>query len=110
MKKNCSLGKFNWIAARVSAVVILSLVVWLTSFWLVNDNMDYFKLQSFLDNNSFKVLFFLAILSIVIHGWIGIWTVLTDYVKNRKVRFVLEFLFVLLFGYCLFLSLYLLGG
>ncbi len=37
-----------------------------------------------------KVFTLLALLSILIHAWIGMWQVLTDYVKPVAVRLVLQ--------------------
>lgn len=40
-----------------------------------------------------------AIIGLVLHAWIGIWTVLTDYIKPNALRLLLQLLvMVFLFG------------
>lgn len=41
-----------------------------------------------------KVFTLLALIALLIHAWIGIWQVLTDYVKHTALRGVLQFTFV----------------
>ncbi|WP_117076046.1 succinate dehydrogenase, hydrophobic membrane anchor protein, partial [Klebsiella pneumoniae] len=41
-----------------------------------------------------KVFTLLALVSILIHAWIGMWQVLTDYVKPLAVRLILQLLIV----------------
>lgn len=43
-----------------------------------------------------KIVTFIVLLSILWHAWIGLWTVFTDYVKNRPIRLILEILVSLL--------------
>ena len=46
--------------------------------------------HGFFSSSITKVFTLLALLSILIHAWIGMWQVLTDYVKPVAVRLVLQ--------------------
>ena len=42
---------------------------------------------------SVKVFTLLALLSLVVHAWIGVWQVLSDYIKPAFLRGSLQFIF-----------------
>ena len=109
-KKHNSWGKINWLVARVSAVIISAFFILTSVFWLSSDNLNYYQWQLFFLDEKMAALAILTLLSIVVHAWIGVWTVLTDYVKNKRLRLLLECLFVLFLSVCLFWGVVLLGG
>ena len=51
-------------------------------------------------NLFFKVFTVITILSLMLHAWVGIWTVLTDYVKPAWLRGLIEIAVIIsLIGY-----------
>jgi succinate dehydrogenase / fumarate reductase membrane anchor subunit len=48
------------------------------------------SLDGILSSGFTKVFTLLALVSILIHAWIGMWQVLTDYVKPLALRLVLQ--------------------
>ena len=79
-------GLKDWVAQRLTAIVML---VYLIGFLVVigqHSHLDYITWRSIFNQNwvRFATLVFLAALAW--HAWIGLWTVATDYIKLTLVR------------------------
>lgn len=59
------------------------------------DPLNYHNWHGLFSNLSMKVFTLLALIALLVHAWIGIWQVLTDYIKCSKLRGVLQFIFVI---------------
>lgn len=81
---------------RFSAMVLLVYCVVLAVFVVLNPTISYSVWYGFFSNAVVKLLSFLVILCLVIHSWVGLWTVLTDYVKAAWLRLILQGLLVLM--------------
>jgi len=88
-------GLRDWLIQRVSAVVIGLFVIILFGFFLVHPGLTFKQWNNFITNPVMQMVTFLALLSTVAHAWIGVWTVLTDYVKPLATRLFLEIIIVL---------------
>lgn len=88
-------GLRDWLWQRVSAVIFGSYVSYILWYFICHSPMTYEKWHSLHQCTSVKVFSILAVLSLVIHSWIGIWTVTTDYLKWWRVRLTVQ-LFVLI--------------
>lgn len=88
-------GLRDWLVQRVSAVILGLYLVFLTVFIVAHPQMDYVTWQGLFGQIWVKVFTFLALLSLYAHAWIGIWTVLTDYIKPTWLRVSLTFLVIL---------------
>ncbi len=88
-------GLRDWFIQRVTAVIIALYVIFLTGYILLHSQLDYAAWQGLFAHPFMRFFTFLTLLSIVAHAWIGIWTVLTDYVKVVWLRLVLEILMAL---------------
>ena len=84
------LGKINWLVARISAVFILVYFVLLTKVWLIDQPVGYVAWKSALLDRYMQVSFVLALVAILFHAWIGVWTVITDYIKCKLMQHVLH--------------------
>ncbi|WP_119393205.1 succinate dehydrogenase, hydrophobic membrane anchor protein [Salinibius halmophilus] len=93
-------GLSDWLWQRVSAVIIAAYAVFIVGVLLANPDMDYASWQALFQTTWVQIFSFLAVLAIVGHAWIGLWTVATDYMKPLAVRFIfLAILGVTLFTY-----------
>lgn len=93
-------GLRDWLVQRVSAVVLGIYFLFLFFMFLTNPGLDYATWQGLYSQIWMKVFTILALLSLFAHSWIGIWTVLTDYIKPASLRVSLEVLVILaLLGY-----------
>ena len=83
-------GLRDWIIQRVSAVVLALYVITLFVFFIINPGLNFATWQNFFYNPFMQIFSFLALLSLVAHAWIGVWTIFTDYVNPKGLRIVLE--------------------
>lgn len=83
-------GVHDYILIRASAIIILAYILYLFGFIACSDN-SYDIWKGFFDLTLTKVFTLFALISMLVHAWIGIWQVLTDYVKNTLLRGLLQF-------------------
>ncbi|MDF0534294.1 succinate dehydrogenase, hydrophobic membrane anchor protein [Shewanella yunxiaonensis] len=87
-------GVHDFIMLRASAVILASYAVFLVAFAAVSSPLTYDVWHGLFAAMPMKVFTLLALIALLIHAWIGVWQVLTDYVKNISLRGVLQFVFV----------------
>lgn len=87
-------GSRDWILQRISAVVLAVYSVVMVGFFLFND-VNFESWQGFMLSLPMKLFSLVAILSLVFHTWVGMWTVLTDYVKSSGLRLVIQSLVII---------------
>lgn len=83
-------GVHDYILIRASAIVLLAYVLYLFGFIAYSDS-TYEVWQGFFSLTLTKVFTLFALIAMLVHAWIGIWQVLTDYVKNTLLRGLLQF-------------------
>jgi len=86
-------GVHDFILLRASAVILAAYFFLLTGFFIVTPEVTFENWQGFFSNMSVKVFTLLALIALLVHAWIGVWQVLTDYVKPAFLRGVLQFIF-----------------
>lgn len=95
-------GLRDWLIQRISAVIIAFYYIVIMGFLFLHPDVNFPTLKLFFANSWMKVFTLLTLLSLFLHTWIGIWTVLTDYVKPAAFRFFVEvFILVILVIYFL---------
>lgn len=77
-------GLSDWLVQRVSAVILAVYFVVVLGFILINPNLSYETWHGFMTNTCMRIFNLLALLALIGHAWIGVWTVLTDYVTERQ--------------------------
>lgn len=75
-------GVQDWLIQRASAVVLGVYFLVVMGFFLFQGDIDYQSWRAFMACMPMKVATILVLLSIVAHGWIGMWTVSTDYLTE----------------------------
>lgn len=88
-------GVSDWLWQRISAVILTLYTGFLFFYLVMHPGLDAYTWQALFNTIGMRVFTFLALLSLVIHSWIGIWTVLTDYIKPFILRLILEVAVVL---------------
>jgi len=86
-------GVHDFILVRASAIILALYTFFLAAFFIVTPEVTYSAWHEFFACNAVKVFTLLALLSLVVHAWIGIWQVLSDYVKPAFLRGALQFVF-----------------
>ncbi|RWR01139.1 succinate dehydrogenase [[Pantoea] beijingensis] len=87
-------GVHDWLLLRAAAMVITLYVLYILGFIVMSDTLTYDNWRGFFASPFTKVFTLLTLLSILVHGWIGMWQVLTDYVKPVGVRLMLQLVIV----------------
>ena len=89
-------GLTQWLIQRLSAVVLgiytVGLVLFLMTHTGATGNIEFSEWHSLFTQGLMKLATILCVLSLLFHAWVGIWTVLTDYIKSFGLRFILELL------------------
>jgi len=100
--QNNASGLKDWLVQRVTAVVLAVYILFLLDFIIVHPELPYHVWHDLFAATWMRIFSLMALLSLVLHAWIGIWGVLTDYVKCVWMRLSLEIIVVLaLIGYFL---------
>jgi len=86
-------GVHDFILIRASAIILAAYVLYLLAFFVTTPDVTYNVWQEFFAGLCTKVFTILALFALLIHAWIGIWQVLSDYVKPALLRGALQFFF-----------------
>lgn len=82
-------GSRDWVVQRISAVVLAAYSLVMLG-WFLTHQATFELWQGFMLSLPMRLFTLLMILALVGHAWVGMWTVLTDYVKSNGLRFVLQ--------------------
>jgi succinate dehydrogenase / fumarate reductase membrane anchor subunit len=93
-------GWRDWLAQRITAIVMAAFTVLVLGVALWNGGIDYALWRALFANAAWKVAVFVAMLALVWHAWVGVRDIWMDYVKPVGLRLALEVLTLLaLVGY-----------
>ena len=76
-------GLSDWLVQRVSGVVLAVYTFWVVGYLLTHPGLEYAQWVAVHQNFAVRVLSLAAVLALAAHAWIGLWSVLTDYVTVR---------------------------
>lgn len=95
-------GLQEWKWQRLSAIILLLYTLYLGGVVVYQAPISYEVWHGIFVHPIMRLWTLFALLCLIIHAWIGIWTVLTDYVKPLWIRYTIQtgILFVL-FGFLL---------
>lgn len=115
-----SLGKnglYDWIMQRVSAIIVGIYFVVVLGYIIAHPGMDFAAWKAFMGSLTMQVSNTIVFFMIAIHGWIGMWTVTTDYLTGLAfkkhatgIRLVAQVVFALATCVYLLLGLYFIWG
>ncbi|BDM63979.1 succinate dehydrogenase hydrophobic membrane anchor subunit [Shewanella sp. NFH-SH190041] len=87
-------GVHDFILIRASAVVLASYVIFLVAYIALNAPLSFVSWQGLFAALPMKIYTLVTLIALLIHTWIGVWQVLTDYIKHTALRGLLQFAFV----------------
>ena len=87
-------GLRDWMAQRISAVVLLAYTLLLIGSVLMLPELNYGTWAGLFASTWMKVATLLAVLALVYHTWVGVRDIYMDYVKPTGARLVLQVLTV----------------
>ena len=101
-------GSFIWYTQRYTSLIILSYLIYIFSFIFNNQDTNFFSWSDFFLSFQVRFLSSIVFLVIVLHAFIGLWTVGTDYLTKRTLGFLnvslsrradtLRYIYYLIFG------------
>ena len=83
-------GLKDWFIQRVTAVYFAGYVLFLLGYIFSHLQLTYHEWHQLFACGLFKIATVIAILTILTHTWIGIWTVTTDYIKCYRLRITIQ--------------------
>lgn len=98
-------GLTEWLVQRVSAIVMAIYFIGIIIYLAMHPQLDYATWHTLFTCTAMKIVTLLFILSLLFHAWIGVWTVLTDYVKPFVLRLSLHLIFFFALVACFFWAL-----
>lgn len=103
-------GWQDWLAQRVTAVIMLVFSVVFIGFFVIKGSVNYSDWKALFGSQLFRVLALLFLFSVYYHAWIGIRDVLMDYIKPTGIRLAAEVLAILFLVSCSIWSVSILWG
>jgi len=81
-------GSLIWNSQRYSSLIILCYLVYIASFIISQDEINFFSWSNFFLSFEVRFLTSFIFIMIVVHAYIGLWTVGTDYLTSRTLGFL----------------------
>lgn len=78
-------GLADWVIQRVSAIILGAYTIFLVVYLLLNPNLQYAQWQELFSQMWMRIFSMLALVSVAAHAWIGLWSVVTDYITERLI-------------------------
>ncbi len=88
-------GLKDWLIQRVSAVYLLVYLLLVLGCFGMHAPFSYEQWVGLFQSPFVKIATVLAFVMILLHAWIGIWTVTTDYIRCTVLRLTLQVLVAL---------------
>jgi succinate dehydrogenase / fumarate reductase membrane anchor subunit len=82
-----SLGKnglYDWLIQRGTALVLGIYTLCVISFLIGHSDLNHATWHAYMTSGSMKIFTFLALISVAAHAWVGLWTVVGDYLTTRQ--------------------------
>lgn len=77
-------GLADFVLQRASAVVLALYGLCVVGFFLAGPT-DFRRLDAFFCSGPMRAFSTVAVAALAVHGWIGMWTVGTDYIRSHHV-------------------------
>lgn len=106
-------GLQDWLIQRVTGIILASFMLFLMGFFLSHSNifsantntanissLNYASWHLLFSHTAMRYFTLITLLSLIAHAWIGLWTIITDYIKPLSLRLPLEILSILILLTC----------
>ena len=104
-------GLADWLVQRFSAVILAAYTFFIVIYLLCHPDLSYAQWSALFSHFPMRVFSLAVLLSVVAHGWIGLWGVLTDYMTSRMIGAIaLPLRIVVLFVYAVVCLVFLVWG
>jgi succinate dehydrogenase / fumarate reductase membrane anchor subunit len=103
-------GVKDWYFQRLSAIILAVYALFIVGFMVGHQPLDYATWSQLYSHTLMKIFTLFAAISLLLHTWVGMWTIFTDYVKCSFLRVLLQVLVMLVLLACLVWSIQILWG
>lgn len=103
-------GLSQWVFQRLTALIMVVYTIGLIAFMMGHSPLEYNVWHDLFANVWIKIATLTLVLSLLYHTWIGMWTILTDYVKAFVLNIILQMVIFLSLIACFFYSLFIVWG
>ena len=79
-------GLRDFILQRISAIVLAAYIIFLVLYFAMHTGLQYNDWQALYACTWMRIFSVLALFSLIVHAWIGVWTISTDYLKCTVLR------------------------
>lgn len=76
-------GLYDWLIQRIGAVILAAYTIFLAVYLVLHPDLTYEQWHLLFSTLWMRVFSLAALLSFISHAWIGLWSVLTDYITVR---------------------------
>ncbi len=83
-------GLRDWLVQRITSLIMLVYIIFLLSFFVGHARIDYVCWQALFTTSIVRLLSSLFLFSVIWHAWVGVWTVVTDYIKPFFLRLIIQ--------------------
>ena len=93
-------GLRDWVLQRISAILMAIYSIGLIAFIVCHPGISFAEWHGLFAATWMQVATLVVILGLLIHAWVGMWTIFTDYVKNYIARNFLYFVVLIMLAAC----------
>lgn len=83
-------GLQDWLLQRFSAIVMALYTLLVVAIWVYIPDGDMQLWKQIFSTLTMRFITFVALVALLVHVWIGMWTITTDYMKNMWVRLLAQ--------------------
>ena len=87
-------GLRDWVVQRVTAILMTLYVFILVYFFIKHAPLDYSTWHALFSQGWMQITTVLVFLCLILHAWVGLWTIATDYIKCPCFRLTFEVAFI----------------
>ncbi|MFC3032078.1 succinate dehydrogenase, hydrophobic membrane anchor protein [Pseudoalteromonas fenneropenaei] len=103
-------GVQDYVSLRTTALVIAAYAIFIVGYFLLTPTLTYEAWKGLFSNLAMKAATLITLTCIMVHARIGLWQVLTDYVKCSTMRSILSFVLNLMAVAYVAIGLFVLWG
>ena len=88
-------GLRDWLVQRVTSLIMLVYIIFILAFFIFHSRVDYVNWQGLFRSTSMRLFSSVFLLSLFWHVWVGMWTIITDYIKPFSLRLMLQIVIII---------------
>lgn len=103
-------GVHDYLLIRATGIIMTLYTVYMVGFFAFGPDISYQSWMAFFGGTCTKVFTMIALTCVLVHAWIGMWQVLTDYIKPTLLRSILQLAIIVTLIAYFFSGLFILWG